>query len=293
MNALHRLATALGLAFFISLSGQAQADSADRCTRIVSFAPSVTEVLFDLGLGDRVVGVTRFCRYPADAQKLPHVGGLYDISLEQVLSLKPTDVFMLKENSASVRSLDALGIRSSVLDHSRVSGIKASYEHIGRVCGVETLVQQRLAELDRHEQQMSQRCQGGTSKAKTRKTMVVVGRVREGSATSGIYISGRDGFYSDVLRIVGCENVNTQPTVAVPTLSAEGILKLAPEVIVEIVNQDDQRAPESFEAFWGTFSKVPAVQSHSVFMIKDDFASIPGPRYIQLASLLSSILCPG
>ncbi len=273
------------------MSARAQVLSGERCARIVSLAPSVTETLFDMGLGDRVVGVTKFCRYPAAATALPTVGGLYDINLERVVAQKPTHVFMLKENAVTARALDALNISSSVLDHAHVAGIKESYDRIAKVCGVESVAEQKLAAFALREGEIQLRCQRA-SPLPPRRTMVVVGRMREGNVSSGIYISGRDGFYSDVLQLVGAENVNSQQTVAVPSVSAEGIIKLAPDVILEIVNQDDQRNSDSFVAFWQKFSKIPAVRSNKIFIIDDDFASIPGPRYILLASKLSSILCP-
>jgi iron complex transport system substrate-binding protein len=178
-----------------------------------------------------------------------------------------------------------------IVDHSSLDGIKESYSRIAQACGVKTTAEARLSSFAEAERVLRQRCVGAPPRP-AHKAMVVVGRIREGNQSSGIYISGRDGFYSDVLRIVGAENVNMQHTVAVPAVSAEGVMKLAPEVIFEIVNTDDHQISGDRLAFWQQFSKVPAVKSKKVFVLSDDFASIPGPRYINLAKELSNILCP-
>jgi ABC-type Fe3+-hydroxamate transport system substrate-binding protein len=93
-----------------------------------------------------------------------------------------------------------------------------------------------------------------------------------------------------VIDLLGMENVNTDPTVAVPMLSAEGFMALAPEAIVEIVNVDDPALQGSPSAVWNRFPKVPAVKNSRVFTLSDDYASIPGPRYILLAEKLAGLL---
>lgn len=262
------------------------------CARIVSLAPSITEVLFDLGLGDRVVGVTRFCRFPAKAQQLDKVGGVFDLNLEKIVALHPTDLFALSESSGVLEPLDRFGISTTVVDHRELAGIIESYRRIGTQCGVEAVANERIAELKSQEREIRGFCsRGSRSRMQPTKVMVVVGRAKEGDASSYVYISGHDGFYSDVLRLVGAQNVNGERTVAVPTVSAEGILALNPDVILEVVNVDDGKLLEPQQSFWRRFARISAVVNNRVFVLSDDFASIPGPRYILLAKKLSSLLC--
>ncbi len=280
-----RQVTWLVLALLFASSAHAQ----PACATIVSLAPSITEVLFDLGLGDRIVGATRFCRYPPAAQEIKRVGGFYDVSVEQIAALSPSEIFVLKESAQLVRPLARLGKHIVEVDHTTVAGIKESYRTIGRVCGLKQVAEERIAALEKEEGELRVQCarpEGATPRA-----MVVVGRTKYGSAYSGVYISGRDGFYSDVLQLVGTANVHQTQTVAVPTLSPEGILRLAPDVIVEIVNVDDGEVPNNYMAFWERFRSVPAVKRRQVVLLTQDFASIPGPRYVQLARALSSVLC--
>lgn len=258
----------------------------DPCARIISLSPSITEVVFELGLGKKLVGVTRYCRYPAEAQAVTKVGGFYDMSLENILSLKPTHVFGLRENAEIRESLRKFGVSTAEMDHTTVDGIKKSIATVGEVCGVQALARAKLAELDTREAALRARRAGKPSY----KTLVVVGRMHEGESLSGIYISGKDGFYTGVIDLLGMKNVNVDPTVAVPMLSAEGFMALAPEAIVEVVNVDDPSLKGAPSAVWNRFPNVPAVKNSRVFTLSDDFASIPGPRYITLAETLADLL---
>ena len=248
------------------------------CGRIVSLAPSVTEVLFELGLGDTIVGVTRYCRYPPQAQAISEVGGFYDVSLENLLARKPTYVFGLRENAAILQSAARFGVSSQDVDHTTVEGIKKSFTTIAEVCGVQARAKEKLTQLEQREQAVRSQMQG----LPPYKTLVIVGRMHEGNSLSGVYVSGKDGFYSGVLEILGLKNVNAETTIAIPMLSPEGLLALSPEVIMEIVNTDDPESPSGRVSPWKRYPTLPAVKSDRIFVFREDYASIPGPRYILL-----------
>jgi iron complex transport system substrate-binding protein len=265
--------------------------AADSCERIVSTAPSVTEVLFDLGLGGRLVGATEFCRYPSDAERVPRVGGYLDLNLERVVAARPTVVFGLKESDATFGPLGRFAITAELLDHSSTDGIRLSYLAVAKRCGVEERARQRLAEFAEREQAIRDACAGVRGRSAHKRVMVVVGRTREGSLQSGVYVSGHDGFYSGILSLLGAVNVYSGRTVAVPSLSAEGIRALAPDVIIDVVNVDDRVQGEQAKVFWQRFPDLPAVKQGKVVVLSEDYASIPGPRYVVLAEQLSKVVC--
>ncbi len=263
------------------------------CERVVSLAPSITETLFELGLGPTLVGRTDFCRYPLEANKVDSIGGFYDVNLERLLAKKPTHLFALKENARSVEALRRFGIPVTEVDHSSRVGIRASLLTIASTCGVRERAERRLTELDREEQETIAHCEStrGPLRKQPIGVMVVVGRTREGSDTSGVYISGRDGFYAELLAMLGARNVNTRNTVAVPSLSTEGIMSLNPDMVLEIVNVDDGERPERLLSFWKLLPQVKAVKKNRVFLIEDDYASIPGPRYTNVLRLFADKVC--
>ena len=271
--------------FFPAVSTVAESSS---CSRIVSLAPSITEVLFELGLGGNVVGVTRYCRFPPESTLIKKVGGFFDLNAEAIFSLKPSKVFALGESDSTIASLKTLDLSVVTLDHMTVNGIKKSIEIVGRECGVGDRAEKVLADLAVREEQIARRAKG----TKRLKVLVSVGRTRSGSAVSGIYVSGQDGFYTGVLDLLGAENVNSRKTIAVPTVSSEGILALNPDAIVEIVNVDDQADSEAPENFWRQFKAVTAVRDDRIVEVTTDYGSIPGPRYILLAEMLAEKLFP-
>jgi iron complex transport system substrate-binding protein len=262
----------------------------DRCGSIVSLAPSVTELLFDLGLEGRIVGATRFCRYPAKANDIPRVGGYLDLNLEQIITKRPSIVFALKEGMEAVRPLKRFGIEAVLLDHSSLRGIKDSYLEVAKRCGLDDKAKGRLADLERRENSVKALCSSGAPAANKR-VLVVVGRTREGSENTGLYISGSDGFYSDILKVTGATNVYQGSTAAIPAISTEGLLKLSPDFIIDIVNVDDSGDLSRHREFWNQFPNLPAVARGDVLVLAADYASIPGPRYVQLLEDLARVLC--
>ena len=272
----------LCLSVSCSVSGQ----SSKNCSRIVSLAPSVTEVLFDLTLGERLVGVTRYCRFPSAAQNVPHIGGVLDVNLEELVNRRPEVLFALKESVLSDGLLNQFGIKVRRVDHRSVLGIKESYRVIGEACGVMQQADLRLMELESIERNAKALCEA--RRAKPLRMMFVVGHIAGGE---GIYLSGGDGFYSDIAELLGGVNVHNSKTVAIPTLSAEGLLALRPDVIIEVVSPYDPINDDEIRAFWGRLDKISATKGAKLFILREDYASIPGPRYAQLLQRLSTILC--
>jgi iron complex transport system substrate-binding protein len=276
------------LALFLFSSARSADAQSERCQRIVSLAPSVTETLFALGLGKNVVGVTRFCRYPPEANALPKVGGFYDVALEAIWSLKPSLVVSLQEGSDLSNQAEQLGFSFLRIDHRSIKGIKKSLVELGEMCGASPEAATALRQMQEVESAVASRLKG----APRYRVLVVAGRLQEGSSTSSLFISGADGYYSDVLELIGAENVNQKATVAVPTLSSEGVLALNPDVIVEIVNVDDSFSHENIKRYWSAFPTVTAVKTDRIFALSDDFASIPGVRYPRLVQELARRIYP-
>ena len=284
---LWRLCAGLGLLLLSSTSAFAEG----ACARIVSLAPSITEVAFELGLGDQVVGVTRYCRYPKQAQAKARVGGYLDLSLEAVLRLKPTVVFLLAEQESVARRFEALGIRVQRVDHSGLQGLHASVRMVGSLCGVESAAQALLGELDRKVKEVQAQVPKG-QKRPLRVLVLVGGQVR-GGKPSDLYVSGKDGYYSDLLRLLGAENVFAKETAVFSAISLEGMRQLNPDFVVHVVSSDDAASAQAMREAWASAQFAPLLKDRTVLVLDDDFASVPGPRYPQLLMLLQKKIYEG
>jgi iron complex transport system substrate-binding protein len=246
--------------------------------RIVSFAPSITETLFALGLGDRVVGVTRFCSYPPEAQKIAKVGGYVDPNFEMILGLKPDLVLMLKEHGLLQDFLKKNTIRYQVIENEKLDDIIASFSKIGALCGV-------AQKGDSIAAQIRSDLAGGGSHDITIEPRVLfcIGRDNPGSGQiSKLFAAGPNTFYDALIKSSGAKNACTDSRFTYPELSAEGIIRMQPEVVIDIMPSIARISTEKTIGDWNGMNMVPAVRSHCVYCLSNDYATIPGPRIVLL-----------
>lgn len=253
------------------------------CERIVSLSPSITEVLFELGLGENVVGVTRYCNYPPAAREIARVGGLLDLNYEAVLAARPKLIVALAEQAQSAKRLK--GFQVIIVDHRSVSGIMDSISELGRACGSEKAAKKVSDTLERRVSQVQSMVNG----APKRRVMVAVGS----NSSGNFYLSGRDGFYAELLKLAGGENVFSGSTAAIPALSAEGLLKLDPDIIMEISTAPHAAQPGSpGSRALARLSGLRAVRDGQVYVLNEDYVGIPGPRFVLLLEKLAAIFHP-
>lgn len=273
-----------------AVSAPVRADEAAPCERIVSLAPSVTEVLFALGLGDRVVGVSRYDRYPDAVAPIEKVGGLFDPNFEVIVGLRPSLVVVLSEFGDRIAYGQKLGLNLETVDHRSIAGILGSIETLGRLCGAAPRAKELTAEL----QSGVARITASRPNGPPVRTMIVVGGGNEGRVLKSVFVSGRDGFYDELVRLAGGENVLKGGTTNVPTVSAEGLLALDPEVIIQVRDDVESRgaSPGDIEAAWRTAPYLRAVKNGRVYVISDDFVTIPGPRFVKTLERFAAIIQP-
>lgn len=256
--------------------------------RIISMAPSITETLFRLGLGDRVVGVTRFCDFPPAARDLPDVGGYFDPSYETITGLEPDLVILLPDHEEMRRHLAAAGIETMVVDHATIEGICKSFRRIAAACDVPA----RGGDLaDRVRSRLDAVAARVAGRHRPR-VLVAVGRDVYSETIREVFIAGNRGWYTELIRLAGGVNAYGGE-LAFPAVSAEGILQMAPDVIIEMTGATRPDFHKgSAMAAWEALKQVPAVREGRVHFFREDFAVIPGPRVAQLLERLARTLHP-
>ena len=240
--------------------------------RIISTLPSITEVLFDIGVGDRIVGDSRYTKYPSEAATIDKIGGLYDINREKIVSLKPDLIILPEENIALRPSLSAPVL---LVNHSTLSGVLDSYLVIGEVFGkdVLTTAQRKRQELIHKLDLLESRTKG----KKPIRTLICIERSGGTGRIQNLFVAGADSFLSDVVTRAGGENVAAPIGLLAPTLSAEGVIHLAPEVIIDLYIGGANATQR--ESDWQSLgNSVPAVKNRRILTLTDDFATIPGQR---------------
>jgi iron complex transport system substrate-binding protein len=259
--------------------------------RIVCTSPSLTETAFALGLGPKVVGVSRFCEHPPEAASLPNVGGHIDPHLEAMVTLKPDLVLVLEENAALIDRLKKLGIPTLAVCHRTIDGILASFTTIGRRCGVGRKAKELNESIEKRLQEIAKKTAG----APRRRVLIAVDRSREGDGLRDVYIAGNNPFFVEATRLAGGVNVGSDLGTAFPVVSFEGILQMKPEVVVELAPVD--ALPKEGKAAWKEDwrqlgESVPAIRDEKIHVMTEDYAMVPGPRFIRFIEDLAARLHP-
>ncbi len=189
--------------------------------RIISLKPNITEILFALGVGDKVVGVTTWCDYPEAAKKLPKIADYININTEKLLTLKPDLIIGSEENSIrnQFSVFDNAGIRTLTLPFRTMDDLYGSIEKIAEAVGKKDT---GLEMIKRMTSQIQSRRNPGTQE----RVLVLVGH-------RPLVAAGDSTFYGDIMKVMGVKNVVKSRT-PYPTINTEFIMAKDPDVIIDL-----------------------------------------------------------
>jgi iron complex transport system substrate-binding protein len=259
--------------------------------RIVSTAPSITEMLYALGLGERVVGVTTFCRYPPEAVSKPKIGNYLRPDVEAILALRPDVVLVEKSMLRGPVRLPSLQLHVIELDDSTIDGICSSILQIGRLAGV-TARAEKLTDFIRRDLALIRQRTSGLPR---KRVLFLVGRTP--GRIEELIAVGRSSYLAELVRIAGGNNLFDDSRAAYAKVSIEEVLARKPEVIVDMsdmagTNGVTAKQRQAVVTLWNRFSSVPAVRDHRVYAVSPDIYVVPGPRVAQAARQLVRIIHP-
>lgn len=244
--------------------------------RIVSLVPSVTEILFALGAGDRLVGVTRYSDYPPAARDLPRVGDYSAPNLEAVAMLEP-DLVLLAADAAGpalLSRLEALAIPAYIVYPRGIEETLDTIRRLGQILGRADAGERVAAELQAQLAAV-QRAAGGRPRP----------RVLFCVMTEPLVVAGPGTLIDDLIRVAGGRNVVAPGPMRYPTWSPEGMLAADPDVIVVSVHPG-QQSPDQLAAAW---PELTAARRKRIVTIEPDWVSRPGPRLALGAAALQEI----
>jgi iron complex transport system substrate-binding protein len=233
--------------------------------RIVTLGPNTTEILFALGAGDRVVGVSRYDDYPPEALRLPRVGGLLDPSFEAIVALRPDAV------------VGAQGpLNRTVLDRLERLGIRTLFPRVESVADIGAAIDAFAALVDRHDAAVTLRRSIDADIATVR-ARVAARPAPSVLAVFGqrpISVAGPGSFVNELLGLANARNVVREGP-AWPTLGLEAVLALAPEIILDMTGMEHLG---SLAEAWAQYSAIPAIRNRRVVRLDDPMLLRPGPR---------------
>jgi iron complex transport system substrate-binding protein len=253
---------------------------ADGPRRIVSLAPSITETVYALGAGDRLVGVCAQCDFPEAAAKLPRVGGYMVPSVEAVIAARPDVVLVVPSpgNRDAVRAIEQAGVRVVVVGDRTLADLWAAIRTIAGALAMpeagERLVQDVEGRLGK--------VRGRVAGLPTRRTLLVVDH-------RPLVVAGAGTLQDELVTLAGGTNVAADIGSVWPELSLEVIVARAPEVIVDATVV--MRADEVKDFFAG-LTTVPAVRAGRVITLGSEAILRAGPRVSEAAAALAAAIHP-
>jgi len=240
-------------------------------TRLISLAPSDTEILYSLGLGDMVVAVDNNTNYPADAANKTKVSGYKWLDKEVILGLLPDIIFAAAINEDSVTTLEELGLTVIVLAPTNLSGIFKDIRLVGKAMGIQGKANEVAKKLEARVKVV---------KDKTLASSVAKPRVYlELDAFMGYYTYGPKTFGDELITQSGGSNIAHTETIQYPVITDEFIIASDPQVIIYQLGPWTTTTPSGIKGrtAWGN---ITAVRSNALYGIDGDLVSRPGPRIV-------------
>lgn len=240
-------------------------------SRIISFAPHLTELLFAVGAGEKVVGVVKHSDYPEQAKRIPEIGTNRAADLERIVSLQP-DLIVAWFHASSMKQLDRLrstGIPVYYSNPQTLQAIGREGDRLARLAGTE-------GEAARWAEQFRNRHARLISLYSERSKLKVFYQMWG----KPLYTLNREHFVSDLLAICGATNVFASLPVIAPVVSTEAVLQANPQAIIATI------APADLKSQWEPWAELEAVRLGNLFTVNADLTHRPGPRAMDAAEAL-------
>jgi cobalamin transport system substrate-binding protein len=245
-----------------------------RPQRIVSLAPSVTEILFALGAGDRVIGVTSYCDYPPEAREKQAVGDTLKPGIEKIIAIK-ADLVIISTASqveASFRRLEELGIAVYVTNPRSIDGVIESVEKLGDLIDAPERTRQLTSDLRGRINTVETRVAGAAHPS----VLVILG-------TEPLITVGARSFINDLVNRAGAHSISATEEADYPQYSMETVIAKQPEIIL-LQGGGNDLTPR--------LRQTPAARANRVYHIDDDLLLRPGPRIVEGLEQLAAKVHP-
>jgi len=278
---------AIGVAVFGFREGRGHSSTPlpDRIGRIVSLAPNITEILFAIGLGDEIVGVTLDSDYPSDAAEKPKVGTFWQPDIEAVVAAKPDLVITLgfEQQKNLAERLRRIGYNGLTVNIEKVGDLFAAIEKIG----AETNRQRQANELTGRIRAKLQRLANLVDTGDNVRVLWVVQR-------EPLRVAGRGTFVNEMIELAGGENAIGPTVHKYPPIGSEQVLASYTGVIIEptMGGGDIKGQRDRALQYWSKFKYIPAVASNRVYVIDGDKVSRLGPRLYEGTETIARCLRP-
>ncbi|MCF8129600.1 MAG: cobalamin-binding protein [Deltaproteobacteria bacterium] len=254
----------------------------DNLKRVVSLAPSITEVIFALGREDLLKGVTQFSDYPPAARKLPRVGSYVHLDLEKIVSLEPDLCIGIKDGNpiSVVRKLEHLGIPVYAVDPRDLNAVLETILQLGRLLDAEEKANAIVSDMRNRMERVKSLV--STSPQKPRVFFQI--------GVSPIVSAGNQTYINELIVMAGGKNLAAGP-VPYPRFSREQVLGLSPDVLI-ITSMARGASFERVKQQWSKWPSLPAVSNNRILLMDSNLCDRPTPRLIDALERLAEAIHP-
>jgi len=277
------------LCFVLPASGGTMTDQAGRRVnmpkrpqRVVSLAPSITEIIFDLDRGDRLVGATEYSTYPPAAKKLPRVGSYVKLDLERIIALAPDLCLAIKDGNPvhTVKRIEDLGIPVYVIDPRDINGIIRVIREFGTILNADEEAKKTVASMEETINKIRDRVRKSTKRP----------RVFFQIDAAPIISAGNNTFINELITMAGGINVAAGVN-PYPRFSWEDVLRFAPEVVM-VASMAGGHNPNELKKGWLRWPQVPAVKKKNIHVIDANLIDRPTPRLVEGLAAFARLIHP-
>ncbi len=250
--------------------------------RVISLSPNFTEIVYDIGAQDQLVGVTNYCKFPPEATKKEKVGGWVNPNIEKIVSLKPDLILVPSFFGKNYDRLQKLDLPILAMKCYTTQDVLALYDLIGEKMGRESAAKKAK---DRLEKRLG-RLKGHKSDRKPLSVLFIVNHVP--GALQQLYAVGSNNFINELIQWTGGVNVLEDSKLTYPIVSKEEMVSRDPDVIITVLPPESKKEDEKNEQkIWSQMSTLKAVREGHLYFFQGDDLMIPGPTMLHLAQLLS------
>lgn len=250
--------------------------------RIIALSPSINEIVFALGAGDKVVGNTTFCDFPKEAVNIPKVGGYFNPSLEKILSLNPTLVIMQENSYKLGQKLEQLGIKTKVVRIDTLSNIRGSILEIGKILERKDRAEKIVKEIDSELKKLK-------NITANKRVMFVFGH--NTSLASRIFVAGQNLYFDDIINESGNKNALQSQRKGQPVLNMENIIACNPDIVILLVHSMKEMGLSRSDLINPWLSlPINAAKSKSIYIIDKTYSGIPSDRLVYFLQDFREIL---
>ncbi|MCF6460922.1 cobalamin-binding protein [Clostridium sp. Cult3] len=248
--------------------------------KIVSLAPSNTEILFSLGLGDNVVGVTSFCDYPEEAGTKEQVGGFQEINIERIIELETDMVFQYGPGDENINnSLKEAGIKVISYEPETIDEVIDLINTIGKITG-------KTLEAEEITKDMMDRRDAIVEKIKDAEKVRVFYEIWHDPLTA----AGPGSFMDELMALAGGDNIAKDADSPYPQFDVEKLIEMDPEVYLS-ADDMEERTPESIKQRPG-YESITAIKNDKIYPLEPNIVSRPGPRIVDALELVAKAIHP-